>query len=537
MAGILQILAAYGGIFLAIYAATYSKQTPLETPNFNVTQALVDVGVEATKIPVHLHGIEQQQQPLETTCKAACDTLSSWFGSKVSPEGSKGYDGFLNSFWARQQRDVHPQCVFAPTENAEISATVLLSRLSGCPFSVRGGGHSPSKGFSNSPGGISIWMKEFNDVNLSEDKKIVSVGAGLTWGEVYDSLQGTNLTVVGARAATVGVGGFLLGGGISFHSNLYGLGIDNVESLEVVTASGKIVTARRGQHEDLYQALKGCGNNFGIVTKFNLYTIPDQPVHGGIKVYAQDHKAEVINAFVQLTHYASIDGNAQQWLFLMGPSANNAIGAELTYLVDEENPEVLKRYNAIPMQRDTTSRRSIAQYSREIDLYADPQKRTVFWTISVDLSEDFMNWVADYWYSTIANLPEAGRASPVLAFHPFTTKSLGLMNKNMGNALGLEASTKPLLIIHLLCTWENAENDNAIDEWLDSFSTALRSEAKRWRLQRSFLYMNYANHDQDVISSYGASNGARLRRVASHYDPSGVFQKLQRGGFKLGVNA
>lgn len=128
---------------------------------------------------------------------------------------------------------MRPQCVITPTEPAEVGATLLLSRLSGCPFAARSGGHSPIRGASNSPGGISIWLKEFNDVTLNEDKTIVSVGTGLTWGEVYDSLQGTNLTVVGGRSATVGVGGFLLGGGISFHSNLHGLGIDNVESFEV----------------------------------------------------------------------------------------------------------------------------------------------------------------------------------------------------------------------------------------------------------------------------------------------------------------
>lgn len=71
MAGLLQIIAAYGGIFLAIYAATYNNQAPLEAPNFNITQALVDVGIDATKIPVGLYGTEQQQQSLETTCKAA----------------------------------------------------------------------------------------------------------------------------------------------------------------------------------------------------------------------------------------------------------------------------------------------------------------------------------------------------------------------------------------------------------------------------------------------------------------------------------
>lgn len=255
-----------------------------------------------------------------------------------------------------------------------------------------------------------------------------------------------------------------------------------------------------------------------------------------MKLYAEEQKSKVINAFVQLAHDASIDPNVQQWLCLNGPASNNAIEAELTYLTDERDPEVLKNYNAIPMIKDTTSTRSLAQYSKEIDLYADPQKRTTFWTCSVNLSEDFMNWIAEHWYSSVANFPKAEGAAPVLAFHPFTTRGLRIMNKNMGNALGLEASTQPLLVIQFLSTWNDEEDDGAVNEWLKSFTTALEEEAKRRKLQRSFIYMNYAHQDQNVIASYGASNGLRLRRVAAHYDPSGLFQKLQRGGFKLGID-
>lgn len=72
-----------------------------------------------------------------------------------------------------------------------------------------------------------------NEINLNEDQSVVSIGPGNNWLAVYSSLEPYGLAAVGGRAASIGVGGFVLGGGISYHSNLYGWSCDNVESFEV----------------------------------------------------------------------------------------------------------------------------------------------------------------------------------------------------------------------------------------------------------------------------------------------------------------
>lgn len=72
-----------------------------------------------------------------------------------------------------------------------------------------------------------------NEISLSEDKSVVSIGPGNTWASVYATLEPYGLAAVGARSGSIGVGGFVLGGSISYYSNLYGWACDNVESFEV----------------------------------------------------------------------------------------------------------------------------------------------------------------------------------------------------------------------------------------------------------------------------------------------------------------
>lgn len=159
--------------------------------------------------------------------------MSFIFNSKVSAQNTTGYSNFTDSFWSVQQEEVQPHCIFRPTKNTDVSAAVLLSRLTGCEFAARSGGHAAFTGASSSPGGISIWFKDMNAVTLNKDKSVASIEPGNNWLSVYSALQPYGLATIGGRAASIGVGGFVLGGGISYHSNLYGWSCDNVESFEV----------------------------------------------------------------------------------------------------------------------------------------------------------------------------------------------------------------------------------------------------------------------------------------------------------------
>jgi FAD/FMN-containing dehydrogenase len=155
-------------------------------------------------------------------------------------------------------------CFVTPQDVDQVSAIVrILGRLE-TTFSIRAGGKNLNPGFASTDGsGVLVSLAKMTTLSLSEDESSLSVGAGLLWDVVYDYVVPKGLIVLGSRYNQVGVSGFLLGGGISFYTNQYGLGIDNVKSFTVVLASGEVVTASAKENCDLYRALRGGSSNFG----------------------------------------------------------------------------------------------------------------------------------------------------------------------------------------------------------------------------------------------------------------------------------
>ena len=113
---------------------------------------------------------------------------------------------------------MNPGCVVRPNSAQDVSTIIktLVQCMdidsASCKFAIRGGGHTPWIGSANIEGGVTIDMKQMDQIDVSEDKTIVSVGAGAIWGEVYKKTDSFGLSVVGGRGASIGVGGLLTGG-------------------------------------------------------------------------------------------------------------------------------------------------------------------------------------------------------------------------------------------------------------------------------------------------------------------------------------
>lgn len=116
-------------------------------------------------------------------------------------EGSSAYEAFTGAYWSAQQGKVNPFCVFKPTNAVQVSTTVLLSRLTQCPFAVKGGGHAAFAGGSSIEGGITIALEKMDEVTLSSDKKIAAIGPGNRWLRVYEILEKVGLAVIGGRVS------------------------------------------------------------------------------------------------------------------------------------------------------------------------------------------------------------------------------------------------------------------------------------------------------------------------------------------------
>lgn len=163
--------------------------------------------------------------------------------------------------------------------------------MASCHFAIRSGGHASSAGAANIPEGVTLDLSGLDTISLEEVQKsdqssapIVSVGVGATWGSVYSYLEPSNLSVSGARAATVGVGGLLLGGGISYFGPRFGWACDGIVNFEVVLANGSVTNANEHENPDLLWALRGGTNNLGVVTRVDLQTFEQGDLWGGFVV-------------------------------------------------------------------------------------------------------------------------------------------------------------------------------------------------------------------------------------------------------------
>jgi len=173
------------------------------------------------------------------------------------------------SFSKRTQ--ITPRVRVVAASAAAVSSTILWATRNGLNFAIRSHGHS-YEGFSQSPD-LVIDVRGMKGIKLSGDKKSVSIGSGSSLGSVYDALASSHLAIPAGSCFPVGVAGHSLGGGFGLLGRPFGLACDSILSMQVVDASGKILTVSDQENPDLFWALRGGGNgSFGVVTNFNFRT-------------------------------------------------------------------------------------------------------------------------------------------------------------------------------------------------------------------------------------------------------------------------
>ncbi|KIW75662.1 hypothetical protein Z517_10404 [Fonsecaea pedrosoi CBS 271.37] len=522
-------------IGLGITASVAAQDSSFEPPEFNVTQALIDQGVNVSALP-ELASLSKRSSI--SPCSIACDSLRLLFGSSnVIEQGNQAFDAFTNAYWSVQQESVDPSCIFKPTSATQVSIAILLSRLTQCPFAAKSGGHAAFAGASSIQGGITMSLEKINAIKLSSDKKTADVGPGNTWFTVYTTLQPADVTVIGGRVSAIGVGGLTTGGGISFFSNIHGWACDNVVSYEVVTASGIIVTASAAQNKDLFFALRGGGNNFGIVTKFTLNAVPlpGGLMWGGGRVSTEDQFDALIDAFYNVGVNSPQDPNAAQILsFAYVQSSDLKVAAaDLQYAQPVADAPIFSEYLSIPAISDTTSVRTLANLTQEFNASNPDGLRETYWAAAYKLNKNHTASVRDIFFEELESIKDAAGLVPAATLQVITEGQLAGMTKNGGNPLGLSASDGPFLLLNTNMMWTNAADDTRILQTNQRVIDRTVALAQSMGLFEDYIYMNYASQFQDVVSSYGATNKAKLQSIAAKYDPTGVFQTLQPGYFKL----
>ena len=156
---------------------------------------------------------------------------------------------------------------------SDVIAAVKFGRASGLPVAVRSGGHS-FPGLSVADDALMIDLSPMKGVRVDPEQRTARVQAGVLLGELDRETQAFGLAVPSGIVTHTGVAGLTLGGGIGWIMRKHGLSVDQLVSMDLVTADGEFVKASADENADLFWGLCGGGGNFGIVTEFEFRCVP-----------------------------------------------------------------------------------------------------------------------------------------------------------------------------------------------------------------------------------------------------------------------
>jgi FAD/FMN-containing dehydrogenase len=224
---------------------------------------------------------------------SALETLRRDFGGDIIEPGGAEYESASRSVLASGS----PAYVLRPETAGDVPAGVRFAAGTGLVLSVRGGGHS-FPGFGTNDGGVVIDLSKLANVQIIDDERhLVRIGGGATWGQVAAALAPHGLAISSGDTTSVGVGGLTLTGGIGWKVRKYGLALDNVVAAEVVTANGEVVHASAEENPELFWAIRGGGGNFGIVTAFDFVAHPTTDVFYGKIAFPASEAATVLQGW------------------------------------------------------------------------------------------------------------------------------------------------------------------------------------------------------------------------------------------------
>ncbi|KAK8074611.1 oxidoreductase FAD-binding protein [Apiospora hydei] len=470
-----------------------------------------------------------------------CSALASVLGKIVSFPGTAPYDSSLASYWSLQETELHPSCIVTPSNRDEVALAIKALSIGSkafpgqCNFAIRSGGHTAWAGAANIGAGIVIDLQNLNQVNVSADKTTVKIGPGNRWGNVYSILDPHGLAVTGGRLATVGVGGLVTGGGFSHFSPRYGFVCDTVDTFEVVLASGQTVNANAESNSDLWRALRGGSNNFGIVTAFTLQSFAQPDYWGGSIISDSSHIDELFQAFESFTGSPDYDPYATNILNLIWQPATDSWMTlqSPSYTKRQANPPVLRNFSSVPSLVNTMRISNSTDFANE--LYSAPGQRELMITATFQNSLSMLRAMHAIELQTVPALQNVSGLQWSLALQPQPAIMFKASARAGGNSLGLDESDGNLFNVLLTATWVEKTDDLLVESQTRSMFERFEAEARRLGVTNSYLYFNYAASWQDPISGYGENNKVFLEEVSRKYDPQGLFQKSVPGGSSCSI--
>ncbi|KFH44380.1 6-hydroxy-D-nicotine oxidase-like protein [Hapsidospora chrysogenum ATCC 11550] len=241
-------------------------------------------------------------------------------GSVLTP-GDDGYEDSLKRWSATAEKRA---AVVVKAANAEeVAAAIKFAVANKLPLTARGGGHS-SSGTSSSEGMV-VDLSNMRAVSVDQDAMTASFGGGCVFADLDRVLDPLGLAIVGGVVNHTGVGGLILGGGHGYLTPKHGLTIDNLLSVQIVTADGSILEASEKENEDLFWAVRGAGVQFGVVTRFTSRIHKQGEVWSGALVFTPDKLPDLVAAVNDFHNKDNRDGHCLTMGIGYGPDGTSRV--------------------------------------------------------------------------------------------------------------------------------------------------------------------------------------------------------------------
>jgi FAD/FMN-containing dehydrogenase len=449
----------------------------------------------------------------ETSIAQAAGELMTTFSGQLLRPDDDGYED------ARRVHngliDKRPALIARCRGVADVVDAVNLARAQGLEVAVRGGGHNVA-GRATVDGGLMIDLSLMRSVYVDRQTGTVRAEGGATWADLNRETQLHGLAVTGGVVSTTGIAGLTLGGGLGWLMSKYGLALDNLLSVELVTADAKVVRASADEHPDLFWALRGAGGNFGVATSFEYRLHRVGPtITGGLIAHPFDNARDVLRFFRDRTEALSDDHT----LFAGLIHAPDGSGTKLAGLVtchcgSLEDGEAamlpLKQFGSPAI--DALGPMPYCALNSMLDA-AYPKGALNYWKSSflAQLSDDAIDTMID----AFGRCPTPMGQLLIEHFHGAATR-VGVTN----TAFPLRGEGYNFLV---LAEWMDPTMTEQCIAW------ARETYSSMERFFSAGRYVNYLNEDEadgQVAAAYGP-NYRRLREIKAVYDPGNFFHLNQ----------
>jgi FAD/FMN-containing dehydrogenase len=408
--------------------------------------------------------------------------------------------------------DKRPLAVARVASADDVAAAVNAAREGDFELAVRSGGHSRA-GYGTVDGGLVVDLSGLNDVEIDADGETAWVETGATAGEYMLATAEEGRTTGLGDAASVGVGGITLAGGIGYLVRRNGLTIDNLLAADVVVADGEIVRTSEDSEPDLFWAIRGGGSNFGVATRLQLALTEVSEIVGGMLVLPAS--PEVITGFLETAHAAPQELSTIANVMIAPPMPflpEEAHGtpillAQLAYSgPPDQAAKVLAPFGALgnPLAR-------MVRPMRYLELYEGPEQQAMFGAGA--------NFFAD-------SLLDTAAAETILEWLPKSTapmravqlRVLGGAYARVANDATAFAHRERGLFVNVAAMYADAGERDDHDAWVSDVANALGGNG-------SGGYVGFLGDEDEatVRAAYPGATWDRLRDVKRRYDPSNLF--------------